>query len=364
MAKPIFPYQVVTHYLLDQLNTGAWKPGDILPTEAALATQLRVHRLTVNRAMKELVREGRLIRHRGIGTLVSKDRPKTQPPVFGKGLVGLVTGHHFNPETNPYYGVIFEKMRKILNDTGIYLMPLGDAREFFDKQAHASDPQVQLALSAVALLGCGSPDIFSSLEDSALPGIIIGVSEYEGRLPSVATDDEADASLIAERLLALGHRDIVHINAAPPGRMHARLNGFVVACEKAGHRVPFRYVLEAKGLEIADGRAAMEEFLDRGLPFTAVFGGNDNLALGAMAALQQRGLAIPSQVSVVGFDGLQIALHNIPPLATMKVSRQRLAEQAAALIIATCSGASPQDFSNRINSQWFEGETIAVPPSP
>src|SRR5690606_27769626 len=142
-------------------------------------------------------------------------------------------------------------------------------------------------------------------------------------LPCVSTDDENDAEIVAEKIMALGHRNIVHLNAATPLRMHTRLQGFLGACEKAGHAIPFRYVLEANGLEVADGKAAMTEFLKRDLPFTAVFGGNDNLALGAISALKEHGINVPQDVSVVGFDGIDAGLHNHPPLTTMKVSRRR-----------------------------------------
>ena len=362
MPKSLFPYQQVRRFIMDQLEEGIWKPGDLLPAEVKLASQLSVHRLTVNRVTTELVREGVLARRRGVGTLVSEKRGGAAKPVLGRGLVGLVTGHHFNPATNPFYGIIFEKMRKLLSDSGIYLMPLGDAKEFFDRPERMIDGNLEKSLSAIALLGTGDTGIFSALENFALPAVIIGVSEYDGPLPSVSTDDEADAALVAEKILALGHRNIVHLNAVSPLRMHTRLQGFLGACERAGQAIPFRYVVEADGLEIANGKAAMAEFLARGLPCTAVFGGNDNLSLGAISALKEKGISVPGQVSVVGFDGIEAALHSHPPLTTMKVSRKRLAEQAVARIVAACAGDTAGSQPDRLRSQWCPGGTLAAPP--
>ena len=122
--------------------------------------------------------------------------------------------------------------------------------------------------------------------------------------------------------------------------------------------------MEADGLESSDGKAAMADFLERGLPFTAVFGGNDNLALGAIAALKERGLDVPREVSVVGFDGIDAALHSHPPLATMKVSRQRLAEQAVARIVSACAGTVPTNMTGRLSSKWIEGSTLAAAKGP
>jgi len=362
MAKSLFPYQQVRRFVLDQLDQGLWKSGDLLPAEVKLAAQLSVHRLTVNRVMTELVREGLLVRRRGVGTLVGEKKSGRAKPALGRGLVGLITGHHFNPATNPYYGVIFEKLRKLLEDNGIYLMPLGDAKAFFDRSASGVDGNIRPSLSAIVLLGAGEPEVFASLENFEHPAIIIGVSEYTGSLPCVSTDDETDAGIVAEKIMAMGHRHIVHLNAASPLRMHTRLQGFLSACEKAGHAIPFRYVVEAEGLEVADGKAAMAEFIKRGLPFTAIFGGNDNLALGAIAALKENGIDVPGEVSVVGFDGIDAALHSHPPLSTMKVSRQRLAEQAVLRIVSACTGSSDPSPSERLASTWVEGGTLAAAP--
>lgn len=363
MSKSIFPYQQVRRFVLDQLDQGLWKAGDLVPAEVKLASQLSVHRLTVNRVMTELVREGLLVRQRGVGTIVSEKKRGQAKPTLGKGLVGLITGHHFNPTTNPYYGVIFEKLRKILADNGIYLMPLGDAKEFFERSASGADASLRPSLSALVLLGAGDPGIFASLENFEHPAILIGISEYRGPLSCITTDDENDSAIVARKIMALGHHQIVHLNAAPPLRMHTRLHGFLAACEEAGHAIPFRYVVEADGLEIADGKAAMTDFLKRGLPFTAVFGGNDNLALGALAALKEHGINVPQDVSVVGFDGIDAAIHHHPPLSTMKVSRQRLAEQAASRIISACTGKPDSSPAERLASIWNEGGTLAPAPT-
>ncbi len=362
MAKSLFPYQQVRRHIMDHLELGLWKPGDLLPAEVKLAAQLSVHRLTVNRVMCELVNEGLLVRRRGVGTIVS-GKKRRLTPALGKGLVGLLTGHHFNPATNSYYGVIFEEMRKLLDARGLYIIPLGDAEDFFKKSSNAADGSIRDSLSAIVLLGAANESVFRELENFDHPAIVVGVSEYNGPLKHVVTDDAADAGIVANKLMDLGHTKIVHLNAVSPQRMHTRLQGFLSACEERGHAIPFRYVVEARSLEVADAKAAMLDFLDRGLPFTAVIGGNDNLALGAIAALNKRGIDVPEQVSVVGFDGIDAALHSIPPLTTMKVSRRRLAERAVELIVAACSGSTASSESGNLRSTWMEGGTLAPPPT-
>lgn len=361
MSKPLFPYQQVRQFALDQIASGTWKPGMLIPSEMKLAEQLSVHRLTVNRVLTELARDGLMVRRRGVGTTLLAERKPSLKPNPGQGLVGLITGHHFDPVTNPFFGVIFEKLRRILKTHGIYLIPLGDATEFFDSSSSLIKPPEDL--SALAMLGTpNNARTMRQLEECRHPSMIIGVSEYEGPLPHVATEDEADAGLVAKKLLDLGHRHIVHLNAIPPMRIQSRLQGFLRACEQEGHSLPFRYIVEANGLEMRDGKDAMLGFLKLGLPFTAVFGAIDNLALGAMSTLVESGITIPKQVSVVGFDGIEAAIHAVPPLSTMRVSRSSLAERAAECLVALCSGMPVPAQKKEIHSTWIEGGTLGPAP--
>ena len=359
MTKPLLPYKRVRQFVLNQISSGNWKTGMLIPSEVQLAADLSVHRLTVNRVLTDFARDGIMVRRRGVGTtLLEKPKPK---PNGTQKTVGLITGHHFDPITNPYFGVIFEKLRKILKTHGIYLIPLGDATEYLENK---SAPVSSLEdFSAIAMLGIPeSARTMQQLEQCGCHAMIIGVSEYEGPLPHVATEDEEDAALVARKLLGLGHRQIMHLNAIPPKRLNSKLQGFLRACEQEGHAIPYRYVVEARGLEMRDGKEAMLEFLKKGLPFTAVFGATDNLALGAMSALSESGILIPEQVSVVGFDGIEAALHSSPRLATMCVSRTSMAEAAADCLLSLCSGHPAPEKNTPLRAKWIEGATLGPAP--
>ncbi len=359
MTTTKFPYQRVRQYVLEQIKQGVWKPGDHLPSEVALAAQMAVHRLTVNRVMRELVNEGLLHRRPGIGTLVRDVKPGRKALPFGEGLVGLITGHHFNPANNPYYGEIFHAVSEGLKSEGIYLMPLGDVGDFLETIADTKGRALQKSLSAIALLGPVDRQTYAVLEAINHPVVVVGVTEYHGPLPSVASDDRADAAEVARRILALGHRRIVHLNATRPRRLEAKLEGFLEACELAGSSVPYRYILDADGLEIEDGKKAMRAFIERGLPFTAVFGGCDNLAIGALAALRESGISVPGDVSVVGFDGIITHLAaGLPTICTMVVPRREIGSRAAETLVSICKG---REFREHVmlRSTWFSGGTLA-----
>jgi DNA-binding LacI/PurR family transcriptional regulator len=213
-------------------------------------------------------------------------------------------------------------------------------------------------LSAVAILGPLDQRTQALLEAMDLPVVIVSFTEYTGPLASIASDDKKDAAILTEKILASGHRKIVHLNASGDSRLQSRLEGFLSACDAAGHSVPFHYVLEADGLEVEDGRKAMHQFLEKHLPFDAVFGGNDNLALGAAKALREAGVRIPEDVSIIGFDGIPNSSSILPKLTTMKVPRFEIGQLAAQTISDLCLRKSTDQKCVRLNSEWFAGETL------
>jgi DNA-binding LacI/PurR family transcriptional regulator len=77
----------------------------------------------------------------------------------------------------------------------------------------------------------------------------------------------------------------------------------------------------------------MSQLLDEGAAFTAVFVGNDSMALGAQTALRQRGLRVPEDVSVIGFDDLPESAHLVPALTTVRQDFQLLGQLAVEYII-------------------------------
>jgi len=147
-------------------------------------------------------------------------------------------------------------------------------------------------------------------------------------------DEEAGAFEIVSRLLALGHRRILHVGG-PEGSTGAdrRRDGYLRAHAVAGLQPPAGHVVREQ-LTFAAGRSAMNAWLDahRGetLP-EAVFACNDAMALGCIDALAARALSVPAQVSVVGFDDTLLA--RTSRLATVRQPLQMLGRQAAEILI-------------------------------
>lgn len=144
-----------------------------------------------------------------------------------------------------------------------------------------------------------------------------GPLESAPHISSVGYDDESGAAAIIRHLIDLGHRDILFAGADPSHHAsRRRLEGYVRAMHEAGMPTPLE--LHPKGdFNAGSGRQAVTDAIDAGTRFTAVAGVVDAVAMTASQALEERGLRIPQDVSVTGFDdidplpGLDLGLTSI-----------------------------------------------------
>ena len=155
---------------------------------------------------------------------------------------------------------------------------------------------------------------------------------------SVHLDNARGGALAAERLLGAGHRRLATLggpSAYPEARDRAR--GFAEALAARGLPLPGALARETDFGE-EGGRAAMAALLDAGEPFTGVFCHSDEIAIGALAACRERGLRVPEDLSLVGFDDLRVARHLTPPLDTVRQPLEAMGFAAASLAHALATG--------------------------
>ncbi|RQH06533.1 LacI family DNA-binding transcriptional regulator [Paraburkholderia dinghuensis] len=166
------------------------------------------------------------------------------------------------------------------------------------------------------------------------PIVVLGRSLEAGpTLAGFPIDNVQGAFDATHHLIAQGHRKIAFI-AGPPNHTDAleRLVGYRMALEEAG--IPFDAIRVEQGDFVETGGvAAMERLIDRGVGFTAVFCANDQTAYGARLVLYRRGLRVPEDVSLVGFDDVPTSLYTTPPLTTVRQPIYELGRQAAEAIV-------------------------------
>ena len=155
----------------------------------------------------------------------------------------------------------------------------------------------------------------------------------------VRVDHAAGAALAVEHLLGLGHRRIACLSG-PSGFAvsRARVAGWRDAMARAGIETDPAWLLEGE-FSAAAGHALTQTLLARG-DITAIFASNDLLAIGALRAAAERGVAVPAQLSVIGFDGIDFGAYSFPALTTVGHPIRAMGECAATVLIERIAARS------------------------
>jgi LacI family transcriptional regulator len=163
--------------------------------------------------------------------------------------------------------------------------------------------------------------------------------EIEGAYCLVA-DDLAGGRMVTRYLLDLGHCRIACITqAGDKTSSQKRVEGYLDALIQANVPIDRSLMIETEA-ETAAGEEATFRLLAQADPPTAIFAHNDAQAIGVLSALHKRGLDVPGDVSVVGYDDIEQAAYINPPLTTVAHPKQRMGERAAYLLIDLMQGRS------------------------
>jgi LacI family transcriptional regulator len=195
------------------------------------------------------------------------------------------------------------------------------------------------SIDALIVLNCNSEDEgLVRLIESNFPVVLFGSIKHP-KETSIRSNTSRAVEHVIAHLVALGHRRIAHITYAPVRYVGAneRLAAYQRALER--QHLNFRESLVGFGdFSIESGYHAMRRLLGQRRPPTALFAGNDTIAVGAISALRKAGLSVPGDVAVVGFDDLPIAAHISPRLTTVTTQAVSQGEQAALAAIDLLKG--------------------------
>lgn len=169
----------------------------------------------------------------------------------------------------------------------------------------------------------------------ATPLVLLGERLTDAPVDHVTIDNVAAARTATEHLIARGRRRIAAIGSQPhlpDGTAALRLKGHRQALRRAGIRVERSLIAPARQYHRQDGAAAMALLLALSPPPDAVFCFNDVLALGALRELHERGLRVPDDVAVIGFDDIEDGRYNTPTLSTIAPDKGEIARLALTLL--------------------------------
>ncbi|MBX9243364.1 LacI family DNA-binding transcriptional regulator [Actinotalea ferrariae] len=175
------------------------------------------------------------------------------------------------------------------------------------------------------------------------PIVLLGERALHSQVPHVAMANVDGARAVTEHLLAQGRRRIAVVGGfdeSGTGAGSLRTAGVRAALAEAGLALDDALVGHAATWTRGTGADAMRSLLERGRPFDAVVGLNDVLALGAMRVLYERGVGVPDDVAVVGFDDIEEARFSRPSLTTVDPGRTQIARTAVELLLERLDGGT------------------------
>lgn len=151
---------------------------------------------------------------------------------------------------------------------------------------------------------------------------------------AVISDNIGGIRDLVTYIYRMGHRRIAYIHGADSAVTRNRLSSFYTACEKLGVDIPAQYVREAPYRDTEKTYAVTEELLDLKNAPTCILYPDDFSCLGGIHAIHGRGMSIPEDISVAGYDGAQIAEHLKPRLTTLKQNTAGIGRRAAEKLIS------------------------------
>jgi DNA-binding LacI/PurR family transcriptional regulator len=304
--------------------------GDRLPSVPELERHFGVAKSTVEAAVGELQAEGLIVRRQGAGTFVARSvstEPEVRPRVGRLAMTSRSLAAPFE-----VFGEIFGVMAAALES---------QMRRFGYDPILVLDGDPALRLARVKeLWKAGEVDGYIYIgslfhrDFPAVPGVVMGEMEDASPVHQVVVDNFGGGYRVGEYLWSLGHRRVAFVALHDLGPACPRFQGMRAALRERGASDEDAICVSVSWIgagpsDLSGLEAALESHLSGANPPTALFFGNDQIALPGLQTLLARGYRIPQDISVVSFDDTPgLASHTRPPLTSMRMPVPSLAALA------------------------------------
>ncbi len=313
-------------------QVGSRKTG---ATIVDIARQLGVSAMTVSRALRGSPEVSDLTRRRVVDCA---NELGYQPNRWARSLVTRKTsiiGVVVPDISHSFFAEVTRGLEEVVSRAG-YNVLLCDS--WLDPDREKAEIEMLVSSTVDGLVIASeqpekSPQIFHKLKENGVPFVLVDRYFPNAGFPAVLVDDYQVGRLATEHLIQLGHTRIGHIQGPPVSPASSRYRGYLETLQ-ANHIPVRKQWVRAGKFDIESGREAMAALLRTKPRPTAVFAGNDPMAIGALYACRDAGLSVPGDVSVVGAGNIEGAHHPNPFLTTIDWPRGELGRTAANLLLS------------------------------
>jgi len=320
-------YLKIAADIRDNIQSGELAQGDNITPERKIAELYGVSYGTVRKAIQLLVDEELLVKSQGRGVFVRQESPVAQPKKIGLYVPVLSIS---------YYADMVEVIEKIVSDHHYQFFLIRNPEQNQDKLKSFLR---HTKLDGLILAHEFSRDNYLAIKEFAPETKILFI---DGRVAGeevdyIKCDDKAGAFAATEHLINLGHKDILHIGAEPFALTSVnRCNGYEAAMKKWGLE-PW---IEMRGFHYATGYDCVNKVLSEDKVPDAIFCVTDLVAMGAIQALKDNKLQVPSDVAVMGFSNLREASFSRPAISSVKIDISEISRLAITELLAKVEGKS------------------------
>lgn len=273
--------------------------------------------------------------------------PNTNARALGSGRSGLY-GLIISDITNPF----FPELVKSFEDVAVqYGQEVLIANTNYDKHRmeHCVVRMLQRKVDGVAIMTSEMEEhLIDELLGRKIPMVFLDMGEVQTGISNIAVDYAAGVNSAVELLRALGHTRIGFVSGPMElTSAKVRRKAFMTSMKRQSLAVD-KYLMEEGDHRMEGGHTAMLRLLDKKKRPTAVVASNDMTAIGAMGAIAERGLNVPGDISVIGFDDIALSAYTQPSLTTVRLPRDEVARAAFRALHGTKNAATMKGVEYKV----------------
>lgn len=246
------------------------------------------------------------------------------------GILGVIVRRI----VDPFFGEVLDGIEEVLSEKGFSLFLAASQRDPEREEAIVrlmSERRVDGVIICSTQVG---EKHRQQLERFGVPTVLINNQAADDITHSVYHDDAEGSSRLARYLIELGHTRIGYLGNARAGRTtEERKQGYLNELKRHGLPAPPQYMVDGPNGLVEGGRIGTLKFLEQSSPPTGLICYNDVMAIGAMRTLSEAGWRVPDDISVTGFDNIDLAAYVTPPLTTFDQPKYALGYQAALMML-------------------------------
>ena len=320
-----------------------------LKGERVFAKDLGVSYMTVRKAVENLVEKGVLYKVPKKGIYVADQKAlRKKTKTIGYFLDSSIK----DGLTSPYYSLIFNAIEKAAVKKGYSLLYFSDMSDFNELN--------QIKKIDGAIISC-FPRIEKTIQTikETVPVICIDNNSSDASIASVTIDNFSGVAESIDYLYSLGHERIGFITGLDDSSVGLdRLDGYTSALNRHGI-TPTKDLIYKGDYTFETGIKGADLFLSLDKRPTAIMCANDTMAIGAIKESIMRGLRVPDDISIVGFDDVSIASQMTPTLTTVAAPIAEIAEHAVNMLSAVMNHTEPADKHVKLAGKLILRETCA-----